>query len=184
MSDPKHFAADFSYVRHTLPRPVGAPTAILILWAAVGVPGFALVDLARAAIPWYWLVAAPLAMIASILLARRATARRGEIERPSGLRWLWHWVGLLVAVVGFVLLAAAGLIPFHVLGPTIVLLLAVAYFLGGIHLDRRLLWVAATLAASFPVIALVPSFGWTASAAMLTIVLTGITLPWRRITRR
>lgn len=183
MPDPKTFAADFSHVGRTLSRPVGGPTAILLLWAAIGVPGFALVDLARGAVPWYWLVATPLGMIASILLGRRAAERRGEIDRARGTRWVWHWVGLLMAVGSFVVLAAVGLIPFRILYTTIVLLLAVAYFLAGIHLDRRLLWVAAAFAAAFPVVALLPRFGWTAAGVLVAIPVVVILLPHRRIAR-
>lgn len=176
MAGSEHFAQDLRYVRDLLERPSRTPASIPILWAAVGAIGFALVDLAPAAVPWYWLAAGPLGMIASIWLGWRAAERRGHLDRATGMRWAWHWAGLLGAVGAVVLLAVVGMVPFSVINPVILVLIAIAYLLAGVHLDRRLLWVAAALAIAFPVIILLPKFGWTAAGGLVALALLGVAL--------
>lgn len=180
MSGSKPVAEDVRYIRNLLEQQPGTPASILLMWAVIGAAGFALVDLAPAAVPWYWLAAAPLGMIVSVLLGRRAAQRRGHIDPATGFRWTWHWAGLLVAVGAVVLLAALRIVPFEAINSLALLLIAAAYFLAGIHLDRRLLWVAGALVAGFPAIILLPRFGWTAAGGLVAIALVGVALTGKR----
>jgi hypothetical protein len=52
-----------------------------------------------------------------------------------------HWGGLLGAIALAILLPARGLVPAAAVGPVILLLLALAYFLAGVHLDPAFRWV-------------------------------------------
>ena len=183
MADPTRIAEDLHYIRGLVEGPRAAPASILILWAVIGAPGFALVDLAPSAVPWYWLVAAPIGMVASIWLGRRHAVREGRIDRATGIRWTLHWAGLLAAAGLIVLLAVARIVPFEVINPAMVLLIAITYFLAGIHLDRRLLWVAAALVAAFPTIVFLPKFGWTAAGALVAVAVLGVAASGGRAAR-
>lgn len=85
-----------------------------------------------------------------------------------------------MAVGAVVLLAALRIVPFEAINSLALLLIAAAYFLAGIHLDRRLLWVAGALVAGFPAIILLPRFGWTAAGGLVAIALVGVALTGKR----
>jgi hypothetical protein len=158
-----HVRDDLRYVRRALEgaRAGGTPASIYLLWAVIGACGLPLVDFAPRWAGPYWLVASPLGLVASLLLGRAHARRVGQLDRGEGLRHGLHWLALPLAAALAVPLAASGRLSYGALGQVILLLIAVVYFLAGVHLDRRLLPVALLLAAGYGLLFVLAAWAWT-----------------------
>lgn len=171
---------DLRYVRRAVDRQAagGLPLSIALLWAVLGLVGFALVDFFPEHAWKFWAVAGPGGFLASAWLGWRAARSEGEQDRAEGRRWLFHWAGLLAAIGLAVLGRVSGAVSDGGLGATILLLLAVAYFTAGVHLVRPLLLVAAILAGGYVAVLFAGSHVWTwvgvtTAAALVVAALAG-----------
>jgi hypothetical protein len=153
---------DLRYVRSALEGSRSpAPASIYALWAVIGGLGMPLGDLAPRWAGVYWMVASPVGLLASVLLGGRHARRLGQVDRDAGRRHGLHWLALVVAIGLAAPLAVTGRLGYDVLGQVILLLLTVAYFLAGVHLDRRLLGVSALLAAGYLSLFVLERWAWT-----------------------
>ena len=90
---------DLQFVRQALDRDSRSPfpRAIGLLWAAIALAGFPLLDFApRYALP-FWAIAGPAGFVVTVWLARRGARAAGEADRAEAGRWQSHWLGLLQA---------------------------------------------------------------------------------------
>jgi hypothetical protein len=60
-----------------------------------------------------------------------------------------HWSGMMVAILLLVPLITTSAVSATDLPRVILLLVALSYYLAGVHLDRRLLWVGAAVGACY-----------------------------------
>jgi hypothetical protein len=160
---------DLRYVRNAVEAADREPTpaSIYLLWAVIAGAGFALLDFAPRWAPAYWLPASLLGLAASLLIGRRHARRSGQRDRGEGWRHGLHWLALPLAAALAILLAAAGRLGGPALGQVILLLVAVVYFLAGVHLDRRLLWVSGVIVAGYLALFALTAWGWTIVGATL-----------------
>lgn len=170
---------DVRYVRSLLERPAPSPASIPLLWAGIVAVGFALVDLAPERVGLFWAFAAPIGTVLSIFLGHRAAVARGEMRATDGIRWMAHWVGVMVLIGGAVGLAQWGVLPHQGLNTVIILLITAAYFLAGVHLEHRLLWVAAAFALTLPLAELLPRYGWVVAGGVVAASLVATALVGR-----
>ena len=162
MSDVNQVTSDLKYVRRAVEQSQnGTPAAIYALWGALGFVGLSMVDFAPQYVGRFWLLAAPLGFVASVLLGRRAALSAGQTDAQAGRRHLWHWAGLLIGLALMVPLAVNGSIRWSLLAQLFLLFIAMVYFLAGIHLDRRLLTVGLLIAAGYVALLFSPPFAWT-----------------------
>lgn len=170
----EHLEGDLRFVRTALNASTrkGSPSALYFLWAAVCLIGFTLVDFRATWVPLYWSIAGPLGFVASAFLGWRHARRVGQASSSEGRRHLLHWGGVLVAVALAVLLRARSGMASEHLHAVILLLLALGYFTGGLHLDRPLVWVGLLMAAGFVVVTLAPVYAWTTVGIALAVALT------------
>lgn len=154
---------DLQYVRSAVRRGAAGPfpAAIALLWAAISLAGFALMDFAPRQAPLFWGIAGPAGFLLSLWLGMRSARAAGEEDRAEGRRWAAHWLGLLVAIALAVLAAVAGEASWDAAGATILLLLAIVYYTAGIHLHRALLPVAAILAIGYVFVLYADGRTWT-----------------------
>jgi uncharacterized membrane protein len=127
----KQVETDLGYVKDLVRRSDREPTpaSIYLLWAAIVLVGFALVDLASGrAVGFFWMIAGPLGGIVSGLLGRRAGLRSGQIQREVGIRHALHWGGMLVLTALAVLLAVTEHIPRDETGRVILLIVAFGWW--------------------------------------------------------
>ncbi|MYK99871.1 MAG: hypothetical protein F4014_14075 [Gemmatimonadetes bacterium] len=73
----------------------------------------------------------------------------------------------MVAVVLIGLLVTGGKLTGSGIGALSVLVLALAYFYAGLHLDRRLIPVGIVIGICFPIILYLPGYGSTASGVVI-----------------
>lgn len=145
----------------------GRPALIYFLWAIVGLCGFALVDFHQPWVPVYWSIAGPLGFVASAYLGWRHGRRTGQMTASAGTRHLLHWGGMLTAIALAVLMPMSGVLQWDGLGPAILLILALAYFQAGVHLDRALLWIGLLMGAGYLFVMFVPAYAWTVVGLVL-----------------
>lgn len=171
MTDDKQLREDLSYVRSVLSRAEGAsgPASVYFLWAAITFFGFAIIDYAPEKSGFYWMIAGPAGGILSGVLGWRAGRAIGQSSSHEGwVHWM-HWTGFMAVVLLLIPLAAGRVIPTTELPRLILLLVALAYWTAGVHLDRGLLWVGLAVAGCY-VFTLVQRgmpYLWTITAAVL-----------------
>ena len=175
MPDNRRLKEDIAYVRAATERSVTIPVpAIHLLWALLGLCGFALVDFVDD-YQWigiYWLFAGPIGFALSVWLGVQADRDAGRTNRETGVRHGLHWLAFMVAGVLGLALVQVGHLTWQGFGSLWVLLLALTYFHGGLHLERRLLPVGLLMGAGYLITIWVPSFGWTTAGVLLAIALT------------
>jgi hypothetical protein len=174
--------SDLSYVRKAVESSDRHPTpaSIYLLWAAIGAVGFPILDLAPRYAPWFWLIASPLGLAVSLWLGRRHARRIGQIGRSEGRRHGLHWLGVVLAAALAMLLAVAGRVDGAVLGQVVLLLIALTYFLAGVHLDRAMLWVSGLLVAGYLALFVVAAWAWTVIGLTLAAGLAACAAAGRR----
>ena len=174
MAENTQLKEDIAYVRAVAERSRGAHVpAIYLLWAVIGLFGFALFDFVSHTM-WigvYWLFAGPIGMALSIWLGIRAGRDTGATSRDSGIRASLHWVAFMAAGWLGLALVFADHLTWRGFGSLWVLLLALTYFQFGLHLERRLLPIGVLIAAGYLVTVWVPGYGWTATGIVLAIAL-------------
>lgn len=96
----------------------------------------------------------------------------GKVVARVGMRVMYHWIAFMVAGLLGMLLAVEGHLSGPGLGSLWVLLLALTYFLVGIHVDRRMLPVGVLAGIGFPISVYLPDYGWTIVGVLLAGSLT------------
>ena len=161
---------DIAYVRASAER-AGAATipSIYVLWAVIGLCGFALADFAADPrwIGRFWLVAGPAGFCGSAWLGYRASRHAGQGSRQIGVRWGLHWLAFMAAGALGAALVAAGQLPWSAFGSLVVLLLALSYFQAGLHMDRRMLAIGGVLGACYLVTLFIPGYQWTLAGVLM-----------------
>ncbi len=175
MTDIEKLREDLAYVRAVADRSEGVPCrSIYLLWAAIVLCGFTLVDLAPNP-SWtnlYWLIAPPAGLGISLWVGVRASLISGQSDRRLGIRIMLHWLAFMVAGLLGGLLVAGDHLSGAGVGSLWVLLIALTYFLAGLHFDRRLLPVGILVGLCYPVTIFVVGYGWTISGIVIAAALT------------
>jgi hypothetical protein len=151
MTDDKQMREDLSYVRSTLDRARAAnnPAIIYFLWAAITFFGFAIIDYAPERTGFYWMIMGPLGGVLSGVLGSRAGRALGQDSRREGRLQGLHWGGMMVAILLLIPLMTTRTVSVDELPRIILLLVALSYYLAGVHVDRRLLWVGAAMGGCY-----------------------------------
>ena len=175
MIDTQLLKEDIAYVRAAAGRSdsVHIP-AIYLLWAVLCLCGFTLVDFLgpeSGLIGVYGGLAGPTGMGLSWWLAGKAKSRVGQADRQAGRRWLFHFLGFMTAgLLGFGLVAADHM-TWSGLSSLWILLLALTYFLAGLHLESRLLPIGVLLGAGYLITLFLPDYGFTTAGVCVAAAL-------------
>ena len=174
MTTTDNLKEDIAYVRAATER-ADAETipSIYLLWAVIGLCGFALVDFV-ADYRWigrFWLVAGPGGLCLSLWLGYRASRRTGQASRRDGIRWGLHWLAFMAAGALGAILVAAGHLQWSGFGSLMVLLLALSYFHAGLYMDRRLLPIGGVLGACYLVTLFISGYQWTLAGFLVAAAL-------------
>lgn len=162
---------DLSYVRDVVRRSESRamPGSILFLWAGIAVVGFATIDLAPRLAAGYWLVASLAGFALSSWLGTRHGRSGGQLSREEGRRHMLHWGGMLAAILLVPVLTETGHLDDKGAGLAIVLIIALGYWLAGVHFLASLKWIGGIAAATYVALALVGGFPypWTIAGLVL-----------------
>ena len=166
---------DIAYVRAAAERSQpGHVPAIYFLWAVLCLCGFTLVDVVGPASNWvgvYWLIAGPIGGAVTWWLAVRAGRRAGQADHRQGRRWAGHFLGFFAVGMLGMGLAISGQLSLSGVSSLWILILALTYFLAGLHLERRLMPVGVVLAIGYLVTLYVPEYGFTTAGVLVAVAL-------------
>ncbi|MGH7550727.1 MAG: hypothetical protein ACREMD_00885 [Gemmatimonadota bacterium] len=173
MEEARRIEQDLGYVREVVDRSErsGSPRAIWYMWAAIGAVGFALIDFRPPWVPVFWAIAGPLGFVVSAWLGRRHARTTGQESRREGYVHMLHWGGMGGAIILLVFFAARGHLTGVELAQAILLVVALGYFLAGVHLARPLVWVGLLLAGSFLAVEFIDGYVWTAVGVVMALAL-------------
>lgn len=173
MEGARRIEEDLGYVRDVVSRSERdhTPRAIWYLWAAIGAVGFGLIDFRPPWVPVFWAIAGPAGFVLSIWLGWRHGQTTGQESRREGHAHMLHWGGMGGAIILLVFFAARGHLAGEEIAQTILLVVALAYFLAGVHLARPLVWVGLALAASFLAVEFIEGYVWTAVGLVMALAL-------------
>ena len=175
MTEAASMKDDIAYVRAAAERSQpGHVPAIYLIWAAIAVCGFALVDLVgpgSSVVGIYWTIAGPAGCALTWWLAARAGSHAGQADRRTGRRWVGHFLGFFAVGLLGMGLVASGQLNWSGVSSLWVLILALTYFLAGLHLERRLMAVGVVLAIGYLFTLYLPEFGFTTAGVMFAMAL-------------
>jgi hypothetical protein len=146
-------------------------------WGAYVVVGYTLIDVARHAAPWFFLIGLIVGVMLSPILGRRAAKQEGIIDRREGLRHLLRWLSSFVVAYA----AAEGLsytLHLNQMGGSqvFVVLIGMIYFLAGLYGPsnvRYMLVGGPAVMAGAIFVNLVPHFGWTCLGVLIAACICG-----------
>ena len=177
MADLDRLQDDLGFVRSSVTKAGShrSGPAVYFLWAAMVLAGFVLVDVRPSLVGLYWIIAGPLGGILSAYLGKRHGARIGQIDRSIASRYAWHFGAFVAAMFLMSLMIGRGL-SIEAFVPMILLLLALTYFLAGVHIDPPLRWVALVAVAGYFIVLAGASYAWSIAGVALAVsfVLTGV----------
>lgn len=169
MTDARETDQDLGYVRRVVQRSEAGsdPAAIWYLWAVIGALGFALIDFAPDRVPLYWMIMGPAGFVASVWLGWRHSRAIGQESDREGRAHLLHWGATLIAA--FLLVPLVADLPSDGLARALLILLALAYFLAGVHLVPPLRWLGLAMALASLAVPYLTPYAWTSVGALVAI---------------
>ena len=174
MTTTDNLKEDIAFVRAAAERAgTGTIPSIYVVWAVIGLCGFALADFAADSrwVGRFWLVASPVGFCVSAWLGYRASRHAGQGSRQIGVRWGLHWLAFMAAGALAAALVAAGHLSWSAFGSLVVLLLALSYFHAGLYMDRRMLVIGGVLGACYLVTLFIPGYQWTLAGVLMAAAL-------------
>lgn len=166
---------DLAYVRTAAEQSTNVHVpAIYLLWAAICLCGFSLVDIVgpqSALIGYFWLVATPVGFGTTIWLAWQARHRAGVVDRRQSSSWALHFLGFVAAGLLGIAAVATGQLTWAGFSSHWILLAALTYFLAGLHLERRLLPVSLLLGVGYLISLFMPGYGFITAGILAAIAL-------------
>jgi hypothetical protein len=179
MKDSRQLQDDLGYIQKALHTTQTAPSpgGIYNLWAALTLPGFALIEFRPHITGWYWVIAAPVGLVLTAFLAWDYWRHLGQSDMRNASEQAQPWSGMLVAIALSTLLVRSGHVSPAAQGHVILLLLVLGFWLAGVHLEPGLRWVALLMAAGYASLNLLSlQYAWTVLGSFVAIglVLAGL----------
>jgi hypothetical protein len=173
MDQTKRIDDEITYVRQLVSKSdrSTAPASIYLMWAAICLVGFPLADFAPRYVGVFWMIAGPLGSLASMALGWRYSVRMGQVRRDVAIRHGLHWAGTLVAIFLVVPLGILGTVGWDVVHRVILLILALSYYLAGVHLERPILWVGLLMTVAYVALFVIKAYQWTIVGVVVAIAL-------------
>jgi cation transport ATPase len=160
------------------PRAFKIQQTVFLVLMVLSVVGVGITDLSPKNGHFYWLCMVAVVAIASIISGWKRCQDRGEPTNAMLMEQLIHWGATLVAVLAVYVLLNTGSLDYENTGMVVLLVLAFATFLNGIHLGRGFYLAGFFLSVTFVVMAYVEQYIWV--LALTGVVIGGFGSYWER----
>ncbi len=124
---------------------VHLPTVLYRFWAIVALGALALPEIQAGLASKHWLLILVLAVSVSLLLAGLWYQKADSMQLQQAKPWILHWASVLAVCGLFLQTLARPEIELQWVLQQLLLLLALAFLVGGLHLHRRLLGLGLAL---------------------------------------
>lgn len=145
---------------HAVKRYLGPNAMVMILLVLLSVVGIGITDFAPQFSHWYWLAMVPATGIACLVMEWSRARQNGLDAATIVKKEVSMWLSVLVAVNLVYFLLHAGRLDSENTGLVILLILALATFLAGLHLGWRLCLLGAFLAGALVLATYLEEFLW------------------------
>ncbi len=175
---------DVAFVRNAVEdrqRTQGYPLFINASWGIVNLVGFALCDFYPTVLWLYWPIACPATCIAGEIYCRINKDKIGEWNSLHDRRSGWHWGGMGIAIGLMWMLAGMGEVPPQTLGGPLLIMIGLAYYLGGVHLDKAYIAPGIIMIMGATVLPFTGRYTFTITGVLMCMALIGGTLLNRHI---
>lgn len=158
-----------------------ADLVVALVWAVVILVGFSIYDFSILGGSIFWCIALPVFGIGTGLYASRKQKECGVIDRDLARRSTFHWTSIpIFLVVTNFMFINRGYQP-ELMGQAVLLVLALNYYLAGVHFWRGFLWTGLAMASGIVWLAVWDGYPWTLTGILTFLTLTGCTMrEWRR----
>ncbi len=171
-------SADLDYVRSVVQRAEkrSAVPSIYFLWAAISLPGMAVIDVDPRYAGPYWAIAGPLGWLLGWFFSNRAAKRMGQASPREGVLHAIQWSGLLASIFLLLPLIRTGALRGVAISQVILLFIAFGYLVSGNYLDRRMRWIALAVYAGYGLTFALDVYAWTTVGVILasSLVAAGV----------
>jgi len=173
MTEMNQIQSDLGYVRDALRKSekTSSPASIFLLWALISLVGFSLIDFNPRYVPFYWAIMSPVGLLLSVFLGRRYSIQQGQSRRSVGMRYSFHFMGMMAIIFLALPLGFTHAVAWDELSKVFLLIITLTYFLAGIHLERSILWVSLVTALGYLSLFFIHTYAWTMVGAMLAVAL-------------
>jgi hypothetical protein len=107
-----------------------------------------------------------------MLLGWRHSVRTGQYRRDLAIRHGLHWTATMAAIFFLVPLGVFGAADWNVVYRAILLLLALSYFLAGVHMERPMIWVGVLMLVTYAALYYIDIYQWTIVGVVMAVALT------------
>ena len=172
-ANPRQLEEDISFIRQAVEeRDQGqGPLVLALLWALVGLTGYALLDISVEAALWFWAIVPLAGFFASFWIGRRIMRHSGVDYGDQGGRHALHWSSFLVTSLAVLAIAWVHDLSGMAQGQLFTLMTGIIWYFGGVHLDRRFMAPGLALVVGAVVVPFIPVFPWTAVGLALALSL-------------
>jgi hypothetical protein len=174
MTKTQPFQDDLRFVREVVERRSAIrPFAVVAYYVAAiyVLIGYALLDINQKYAGYFFILGLIPFSIWTVVGARRAAARTGEIDRARSRRHLMHWgFGIWGSMLFSV--ALAWVIPAlrgPVGGQVMLVMFGMVYLLWGVHVDPRFLMLGPILMIAGVCVRFIPHYPWTCIGTVIAL---------------
>ena len=153
---------------------------LLCLMIAIALGGMALAQASQPAAWEYWILAV-IAFCATGIFISSTKARKLNLPiRPIIVKHILHWAGLLFILKVMVIMEHLNFLNRQAAADASLLLLALACYLAGIHLNRMFLFVSVIIAAMVVGLVALQQYAMLIWLIMIPIVIVGLFIFYRK----
>lgn len=134
--------SDLAFLKETLAernKQQYASIAIAILWAVIVSLGCMTNDFFHQYSGWYWLCAPPVGFLLSFYFGSKAARKAGVSSKRDTRAHLFHWGSMFFLFLAVLSIAHVHNLSGSVVGQISILIGGLAWYLAGLHLDKRFL---------------------------------------------
>ncbi len=142
---------------------------VAIFLLGLGIVGLGLENVSWNYAAWYWGLVLPLFGIISIRMSARRPGRAHQRLWPAIRQQILHWIGFFLALSLMFMLEYTGTLNRNSSGLVSLLLLTVATYYAGIHLDRSFLLASFLLAVALCVASYIQEYLWIMVVALAVV---------------
>ncbi|NKB65843.1 MAG: hypothetical protein GKR89_02165 [Candidatus Latescibacteria bacterium] len=180
-ANPRQLEEDINFIRQAVEErdQNQGLVGLVLLWALVGLTGYALLDYSVRLALWFWAIAPLVGVVVSYWVVRRTMCQSGVDYGDRGGRHALHWCSFIGTSLAVLSITAVHDLSGLAQGQLFTLMSGIIWYFAGVHLDRRFMAPGLALVVGAIAVPFIPVLPWTTVGLALALSLIGSVL-WMR----